>query len=383
MLYKNLNINLIKIPKVRVATGLYSHWDSIVKINENILNWVKKAYKEKPKNVVLNSLEEVVYTINEALEKGGKEFLISEEVYNRLNQFFSKREFRVGGNGYNMGNMLFLAGIVPVVSYPVRSRKLMENSPEFKIVFGEHLKKPKETMRITDPDYDHIIIELENSRHILSWDQMTSQGIFDYDFLKFASKSENIDILTLAYAHLLLPNYKKKTDEIIDFLSEKRPKIHLEFGLGCKDSMEYAMKKFSENKCCESWGLDETECKTYLGASSENMEDLKEAALKAIKEYNIDRICIHTPEFVFSISKYDVIKEYRALITACLFAAARTFGELKLEIAKKLPTTFEPLKEKIEGYNFCLVPCLINKFPKVLTGIGDAFAAIQAVKVLS
>jgi len=289
----------------------------------------------------------------------------------------------MGGNGYNMGNMLFLSGLIPVVSYPIRSKKLMESSPEFKVVLNGELKKPTEAIRITDPDYDHIIIELENSRHILSWDTMTSQGIFDYDFLKFASNSENIDILILAYAHLLLPDYKKKTDEIIDFLSKKRPKTHLEFGLGCKDSMKYAMEKFSENKCCESWGLDEIECETYLNAKSENKDDLIESALNAIKEYNIDRICVHTPEFVFSISKYDTMKEYRALITACLFAAARTFGDLKLKIAKTLPTTYEPFKEKIGEYNFCLVPCLINKFPKVLTGIGDSFAAIQAVKALS
>jgi len=146
--------------------------------------------------------------------------------------------------------------------------------------------------------------------------------------------------------------------------------------------MKYAMEKFSENGC-ESWGLNEVECKTYFDATSEKKEDLIESCLNAIKEYNIDRVCVHTPEFVFSISKYDLIKEYRSLITACLFAAARTFGDLKLKLAKTLPTTEKPIKEKIEGYNFCLVPCLINKFPRVLTGIGDGFAAIQAIKVLS
>lgn len=383
MIYKNLNINLINLPKLRVATGLYSHWDSVVKINENVLNWVKKAYKEEPKNVVLNSLEEVAYTINEALNKEGKEFLISENVYERLNQFFSKREFRIGGNGFNMGNMLFLSGITPVVSYPIRSKKLMESSPEFKVISENKLKKPIETKRITDPDYDHIIIELENSRHILSWDPMTSQGIFDYDFLNFASKSENIDILVIAYAHLLSPEYKKKTDEIIEFLSKKRPKVHLEFGSGCKESMKYAMEKFSENKCCDSFGLNEIECKAYLGAVSEKREDLIDSALRAIKEYKMDRICVHTPEFVFSISKYDIKKEYRALLTACLLAAARTFGDLKINVAKNLPTTIELVKEKTGEYNFCLVPCLINKFPRILTGIGDGFSAVQAIKALS
>lgn len=383
MIYKNLNVDAINLPRVRVATGLYSHWDSVVKVNQDILNWVKEAYKEKPKDVMLKSLEEVAYTINEALENGGKEFLINENVYSRLNQFFSKREFRIGGNGHNMGNTLLLSGIVPVVSYPVRSKKLMESSPEIKVVVGDELKRPKEAIRIKDQDYDHIIIELENSRHILSWDPTVSEGVFDRDFLKFASTTDNIDILILAYAHLLLPSYKKRTDEIIDSMSKKRPKIHLEFGLGSAESMKYAMKVFSENKYCESWGLNEMECKTYLGAHSQSLEDLKESALNAIKEYNVDRICVHTPEFAFSISKYEAVKEYRTLITACLFAAARTFGDLKLKVAQNLPTVMEPVKERLENYSFCLVPCLINKFPKVLTGIGDSFAAIQAVKILS
>lgn len=383
MLYKNLNINLINLPKVRVATGLYSHWDSVVKISEDILDWVKKAYKEKPKGSILNSMEEVAYTIDNAIKNGGKEFLITEDVYNRLNQFFMKREFRIGGNGFNMGNMLFLSGLVPVVSFPTRSKKLMESCPEVKVVMNDRLNRPKEVMRIADIDYDHIIIELENSRHILSWDPVTSQGLFDYDFLKFASDAENIDIMVLAYAHLLLPEYKKKTDEIIDLLGMKRPKIHLEIGLGCKDSMEYAMEKFSENKYCESWGMNEKECQAYLGAGSANLEDLKEATLNAIKEYNVDRICVHTPEFAFSVSKYDLVKEYRSLIISCLYAAARTFGELNLKVAKTLPTALEPVKEKVGDYNFCMVPCLINKFPKILTGIGDGFAAVQAVKILS
>ena len=381
--YKNLNINLINLPKVRVATGLYSHWDSVVKINQDILNWIKEAYKEKPKSIVLNSLEEVAYTVNEAIEKGGKEFLISQEVYNRLNQFFMKREFRMGGNGYLMGDMLLLSGLVPIVSYPTRSEKLMKSSTELKVVVGNDLKRPKESIRIADPDYDHIIIELENSRHILSWDPPASEGIFDNDFLNFSSRVENIDILILSYAHLLLPSYKKRTDEIIELLNGNRPKVHLEFGLGSNESMKYAMKEFSEKKSCESWGMNEMECKAYLGANSNRLEDLKESALNAIKEYNVDRICVHTPEFAFSISQYDMNKEYRTLVISCLLAAARTFGDLKLKVAQNLPTVMEPVKEKIGSYNFCLAPCLINKFPKVLTGIGDSFAAIQAVKILS
>ena len=382
MTFKNINVNNLVIPEVRVATGLYTHWDSVVKFNQDILEWIKRAYKEEPKGLVLKSIEEVAYTISEAVKNGGKEFLVTEDVYNRLNQFFLKRETRIGGNGFNMGNMLLLTGLTPVVSYPSRSKKLTEVSPKFDIVIGDKLEKPKKSTRLADPDYDHIIIELENSRQILSWDPIASQGLFDYEFLKYATNSDNIDLLLLSYAHMLLPEYKKKTDDIIEKLRDNRPKVHLEFGSGSKESMDYAMKKFSENKSCESWGMDEVECKTHLGAKSYEKDDMKEAVLNAIKEYNVDRICIHTPDFAFVVSKHEMAVEYRALITANLFAAARTFGKINLELAKQLPTTFEAEKEKIGEYNYCLVPCLINKFPKILTGIGDSFAAIQTVKAL-
>jgi ADP-dependent phosphofructokinase/glucokinase len=383
MNYKNLDNTVLKLPKIRVATGLYAHWDSVLKINPNLLNWIDKTEKTEPRDTVLESLEEVAYTLDKAVKGEGREYLISEDVYEKINMLFPKREIRFGGNGFNMGNMLFLSGLKPVISYPSRSKRLIEASPDIDIVVDGSLKKPKEAVRFLDPDYDHIIIELENNRHILSWDPSTSQGLFDYDFLKYATTTKNIDLLIISYAHMLLPKYKKKTEEIIDLLKdEDRPKMHMELGLGSKESVEYAMKKFSESNYCDSWGMSEEECKVYLKSPSDSIEDMKEAALNAIKEYNVDRICVHTHNFAFVVSKYAMAKEYRALTAACVYAAARTFGELRLDQAKGLPTAAELMKEKMGKYNFCLVPCLFNNFPKVLTGIGDGFAAIQAVKIL-
>ena len=133
-MYKNINVNLLSLPKIEVACGLWAHWDSVTKINTDILEWIKNTYKEKPKYVVLESLEEVAYTLDDAIKNGGKEYLISEDVYIKLRSILKKRELRIGGNGFNMANMLFLSGISPIVSYPVRSRKLMQASPKFRIV---------------------------------------------------------------------------------------------------------------------------------------------------------------------------------------------------------------------------------------------------------
>lgn len=153
-------------------------------------------------------------------------------------------------------------------------------------------------------------------------DRMTSRGVFDTNFLRLAFNPRFTDIAVISYAHLLLPKYKKRTEYILDFIKSERSKIHLEFGLGSEESMRYAMDKFSAD-VCDSWGMDEKECKIYLEACSENKEDLIEASLKAVREYNLRRICVHSSRFVFSISRYDVNKEADALVAGCVAAGLK------------------------------------------------------------
>jgi len=371
MPYKNL-----KLPKAKVATGLYSHWDSIVKVDKEILRWIKAYKSKRPEKIVLDSMEEITFSLKNSIKNGDSESLISKKAYDSLSLLFPKREMRTGGNGNNMGRALFEQDIVPLVSYPIRPEKLMKCSSNFKVAFGNEFKTPKEAIRKNDPAYDHIIFESNKWRNILSWDLMSSQGVFDEDFLRFAFDTKFTDIAIISYAHLLLPKYKKRTDFVLDFIKKKRPRIHLEFGLGSEESMRYAMEKFSE--CgCDSWGLNEKECKKYLKASSENKEDLVESALEAVKEYNLKRICVHSSKFAFSVSKYDIKKEMDALTAGCLVAGMQASD--KLNLSKEII----PIKKKLNNYNFCLVPSFFNPKPKRLTGTGDVFASVQAVKILS
>ena len=353
----------------RIATGLYSHWDSVVKVDNKVLEWIRNSKKTKPAGTA-NSLDEAVYTLAEAAKKGGREFLISEKVYNELNSLFPKREMRLGGNGNNMGRILFSAGFNPLVSYPIRPKKLMLESPDFRVAVGKKTVIPKKAIR-DDLEYDHIIFEFKDDRHILSWDPITSKGIFDNDFLKLACNKKYTDILVIAYAHLLLPKYKKRTDILIDELSNGRPNVHLEFGTGSKESMMYAIQKLSDSGCCDSFGMNENECLDYFKACSENVEDLIEASLNAIKEYNVKRICIHNPSFAFSISEYSPKKETEALKAAHAVASGSDDAEhLKGSV------------EKAGKYNICLIRTKKSPILKNSTGLGDKFAAIQAVKSL-
>ena len=368
MLYRNFTM-----PKVRVATGLYSHWDSIIKVDEKISKWIDDSESVKPKSTVLNSIEEVTYNLKSSNDI---ESLISKKLYDDLNTMFPKREWRLGSNGNNVGRTLLELGLIPLVSYPCRAEKLMLSSPNFKVALGNKLVIPRKAIRKDDPDYDHIIFESEKWRNIFSWDLMSSQGIFDKDFLKFAFDSKSTDIAIIGYAHLLLPKYKKRTDYLLDFIKKERPKVHLEFGSGCEESMKYAMKRFAENEACDSWGMNEKECRIYLKANSDEKEDLIESTFEALKDYNLERICVHSSKFAFSVSKYDSKKEVEALEAATLIAGLRVSDKISL---RKEPI----LKKKLGRYNLCIVPSFFNPYPKRITGVGDTFAAVQAVKILS
>jgi len=379
MNYKNLKI---KLPKVKVATGLYSNIDSIIKVDENVKKRIKKYKTKRPKKVVLNTMGEIFYTLKIALKRGGSEYLISEGAYKKLIATFPNREMRVGGNGNLMGQALSLFGLIPLVSYPSRAKKLMLLSSNLKVATGSKLETPKNSIRIKDSIYEHIIFETKRDRHILTYDPMTTHGFFDHHFLRIASNPKFIDILILSYTHLLLPEYKKRTDIILDYLDKKeRPKIHLELGMGSKDSVKYAIEKFKGYY--DSLGMDEKECKVFLGARSYNKEHLIHASLKALKKYELERVCIHTKKFAFSVSQNDFDKEFDALTSACLVAAARTFKKLNIDYARTLPASAKPAQRRIGKYRLCLVPSLQNPDSQIMTGMGDAFASIQAVKSLS
>ncbi|MCP8314363.1 MAG: hypothetical protein H3Z53_08360 [archaeon] len=132
--------------------------------------------------------------------------------------------------------------------------------------------------------------------------------------------------------------------------------------------------------------MNEDECFTYLKAESMNLGDLIDAAIEGIRTYGLKRICVHSAEFAFSISKYDIKKEIKALEMGCIVATALTLGSIKsnLDRAKSLPrSNIKPIKKSIDGYNLCLIPTFVNDEPKILTGLGDTFAGTQAAIALS
>ena len=384
--------------RARVATGLYVNWDSAVKVDEEILGWLEGVRKAKPESLILEREEEAAYLLDEALKKGGGEHLISERLYQRLKDLtYGKVERRLGGNGFNMGRALLELGVRPLVSYPCRPPSIMYASPTFKVAHKGRFRLPSQAIRPGDPEYDHLAFEFSRQpelgieatgRIIFSWDRMSSEGWFDEEFLEFAVKAEHTDVLVLAYAHLLLPAYKKRTDLVADMLEEeaRRPKVHLEFGEGCRESMEYAFKRLTDGGCLDSVGMNERECMEHLGAKSTSLESLVNAAMEALNAYGLERICIHTSDYVFVCSKLDEKLEAEALDSAVKASAAQTLGG---EISRNLGkiSAFQRsgygfAVRRFEGFRLILVPTYVNPSPKILTGLGDVFTAVQAVRAL-
>lgn len=387
------------LPNVNVATGFYTNWDSFIHVNDEVLNWVKSYAKAlpNPERVFLETLEEVAYTLTEAFKVGGREFLISENVYKKLSQLFSFKEKRLGGNGFNMGRALYELGLTPLISYPIRPPSIMLNSPDVKVACKDGFKTPKQAIRYWDPEYDHLIFEFNqdilkgintSGRHIFSWDLMSFHGFFDEEFFLYGFNKKYAEVLIFAYAHLLLPAYKKKTNEIADWLEEaNRPKVHFELGQGSKESVKYALKVFTDKQCVDSIGLNEKECVQYFNAKDESFKELFYTVVETIKKLGISRICVHTSSFAFSVSKFSVEREIEALSKANLTAAALTMGSIRGNInnARNLPSSNVKVKKgKVEeSYNCCVIPVYINPNARILTGLGDAFSAVQAVVSLA
>lgn len=103
-------------------------------------------------------------------------------------------------------------------------------------------------------------------------------------------------------------------------------------------------------------------------------------------KYGLERMCVHASKFVFTISKYNVKKERDALQKGVLAATAVTRGDLNQNLRKATELPKSKIEARTEnmggGYNFCLIPTYINMKPKILTGLDDTFAAVQAAIAL-
>ncbi len=384
------------MPTTRIATGLYTNWDSVIKISRETVGWIRNSPSCQPRIEILRSKEEAIHTLQKALEGEYREFIVNRQIFDYLCHLFPNREKRLGGNGFHMGRALFEQGFLPVVSFPYRPPSILRASPPVDLVKNCKLVKPHEAIKPTDPEFEHIVFEFQENislgiessgRHILSFDKMSSHGEFDYDFLEFIAKPKNVDVLVLGYAHLLLAKHKKRTDYLVEFLNRsRRPAVHLEIGQGCMESMRYAMDKFVDDGVVDSFGLNEKEAISYMNADSEKPEDLVCSAFSKVRESGLKRICIHTPTLAIVVSRLEARKELEALKRSVSYAVAMTYGKNRQTKWKYLLTTskkwMHPVHERTGEYNLVQIDCPLNQKPKVLTGLGDAFASTNAAFAL-
>jgi ADP-dependent phosphofructokinase/glucokinase len=105
------------------------------------------------------------------------------------------------------------------------------------------------------------------------------------------------------------------------------------------------------------------------------MKDLTEASIISVKEYNVKRICVHSSKFAFSVSRYDIKKEEESLMAGCIAAGLKFSDTPKIgKIVVK--------KRKVDGFGVCSITGFYNPLSEKITGLGDVFSSVQAVKSL-
>ena len=324
----------MNIPSKGIWVGLFAHIDSVTRGTLDLLLELKKM----------------------GIKEHGKEHFVSEAKFRKINGLVEMREWRVGGNAGNAALFLGNLGVECNLSAPTRPKMLMEffdGLPVF--VWGLRRKAAKMSGK-NDPAYEHLVIELfpplsESGRTIISWDPMTKEGQLDAGFW------ENMDkgIFLLSGLHLI--EKRKKINEIIDRLREKKMKVYLETGEPTRN-MKYAFDRLLDEKLVHHIGLNEKEAEALFELRPHELVD-------ASKDLEFG-VTIHTPDFVTS-TKTPMLRNMVDAIQAWAMGDLRHYKQV----------TSMPLKRVANGET----PTRSLPFIEVLTGLGDATAALDAIRV--
>ena len=352
------------IPKTnkKIYTSLFVHWDLIAKTK-------LKTKPVKPCSEKLTRPQEISYVLK---QEGDKEYPITEELFNTVKEKL-KGEMRIGGNAGNASVSLGELSIPSVLSSPIRPKSLMRKLSEYPIKLISNNKETKPVLcSRKDPEFIHIIFEEKNQRKIFTYDPMCEELWLDYDFWPAV---KNADLLFLSGFHLVDRKYEKNLKYILDILQERKYKTHLELAHGKKDT-HLIIKKLLDYDCVDSLGLNQDEL-YVLGLKSKSIEDIKLFCSGFMKEYNVQRLCIHTSEYRLVFFRKNPEKNLKASQLSSLVCAAKTTGNIKNLRKASLFGNSEIKPEK--GKNYFLLPVKKNPNPKIITGLGDTAGITEFV----
>ncbi|HWQ20513.1 MAG TPA: ADP-dependent glucokinase/phosphofructokinase [Methanotrichaceae archaeon] len=332
---------------------------------------------------------------------------------------FIERSFdwsiRMGGNAGNAANALSVLGAEAVVNVPSltpRQASLFYPGTKVPGPGGETLLEPAAAARPGE-DLTHFVIQFggglgvalgketvtspRENRFIASYDSLNSQQYEDPDFELYAREHiGDADGILIGGLHLAT---RKETLaprlEEIESWKVFRPEIFIHAELGGFQSRDVAMY-LVENLSSDSLGMNDDEL-AVLERFSPGWRGIMDAARRLRSRLGMIRVCIHTKEYVASVSHGGIQPEKEI---AAMTHGADVAGTLVAtgQIKRSVDTSLGPnpaglvardqFKRELsaissgrgayafqDGDMLCIAPSLLVEHPKTVVGLGDVMTA--------
>ena len=303
--------------------------------------------------------------------EGDEEVIITKKEYDEISKFFPGRVKRLGGNAANASVALSEISIQSVLSMPSRNPEIVKFVPDHvRIVCGKSLSRADKCVREGDDVFEHIIIETDEGRKILTYDRMSSELRLDKDFWGMIRKAE---LIYISGFHLVLPEYTERIKEVCDMLAECNARVWLEAG-SMNKSMYHAIKLLLDSQVITHFGMNDSEAlrlaKYYGVDTGERLRACSELAENMFREHNI-HVSVHARDFRMFADK-DIKKYAKACKLSIDICARMSAGWKSAHFVKS------GIKPERHG-DVMIIPTLINPEPVVITGMGDRAAITEFV----
>jgi len=336
-------------------------------------------------------------------------------------------ERKVGGTGAQAACALAKLGIptiLHITSFPPEQAELLSREGKIMIPYSQGLQRAEEAARRDDLPMWHYIFEFrqgtkidlgarviiakKDDRFIVPYDLANASFTIDENFRKWTREYADQVDKALVSGYNAYYDEEMCRDLIGDSVAQmedwkdRNPRMLIHTETGGLENIKmrgYLVEELYPN--VDSLGMNENELADILilfdyDIPSDNIKELYKAARFVYRELELKRLCVHTRDFVLTLTQGDPEREQRALLIGALSAAYRTitgeYGDWDAlrEIDESSPlnhsgekaeeelSSLLSLKEGIveeEDFNTVLIVTKSVERPRYTVGLGDTFLA--------
>lgn len=401
--------------------------DALHKVTQNEMSDLVKRTPigESPPSTI-SSLGDFLTALLFHLRDGsGGELLVKDkETANFISRLFCW-DYRLGGNAGNVADALAREGVEVVLNVPsltLRQASFLDPRIRIPVSEGRSLAEPLAAVRPGE-DLIHFVIQFDQgmeiplhggvltspreNRFIATFDPLNPRLCSNKSFDNYCEYHANeIDGALISGFHLVPaldfePLVYQKAQQVSSW-KKANPKMYIHVEMGSFQKPEI-MTYLLENLVADSVGMNEDEL-YHLADHRFIQIDWKavmEMAIDLLAIFGKSRVCVHTKDWVISVSKGFISPkdEVDALIYGTNSAGALVETG---SISGPVPTNINPRGAEarddfvsqgakpcgrgaytlLEGIATCLVPSLWVEHPNVVVGTGDALTATCFVREL-